>query len=183
MPERTIEDRLREEYFDLLPEIRRVVWQLEAEIRYLTLPVLHTLNSYEHLVVRSRVKDCESALNSLRRRAEGRTFDPDKAAHYSIVDLNDLAGVRVLVFPNARLVQVKDALHVRFPDWTYDPIKDGSGAPQAPKYFGSIPEASKNVRGEYVAGIILGGRAFCDVQACSCFDGDRPIARDARAQG
>jgi hypothetical protein len=29
---RTIEDRLREEYFQLLPEIRRVAGQLEAQI-------------------------------------------------------------------------------------------------------------------------------------------------------
>src|SRR5438876_9899157 len=32
--DRTIEDRLREEYFVLLPEIRRVTEQLEAEARY-----------------------------------------------------------------------------------------------------------------------------------------------------
>jgi hypothetical protein len=31
MTERTPEDRLREEYFDLLPEIRRVAEHLEAE--------------------------------------------------------------------------------------------------------------------------------------------------------
>ena len=37
--ERTVEDRLREEYFDLLPEIHRVADRLEAEIRYLMLPI------------------------------------------------------------------------------------------------------------------------------------------------
>jgi hypothetical protein len=36
MADRTIEDRLREEYFELLPEIGRVRQQLESEIRYYT---------------------------------------------------------------------------------------------------------------------------------------------------
>jgi hypothetical protein len=58
-----IEDLLRDEYFDLLPEIKRVVWQLDTEIRYLTLPILQSLKSHEQLIVRSRVKECESALS------------------------------------------------------------------------------------------------------------------------
>src|SRR5882724_8626738 len=41
--ERTIEDRLREEYFVLLPEIRRVTEQLEAETRYHVLPICREL--------------------------------------------------------------------------------------------------------------------------------------------
>jgi hypothetical protein len=34
---RTIEDRLRKEYFELLPDICRVAEQLEAEVRYCVL--------------------------------------------------------------------------------------------------------------------------------------------------
>ena len=67
MPERKIEDRLREEYFDLLPIIRRIAWQIEAEIRYITLPILHDLKNYEQLVVKSRIKECESAIETFRR--------------------------------------------------------------------------------------------------------------------
>lgn len=78
MPERKIEDRLREEYFDLLPDIRRVILQLDAEIRYYTLPILHSLSPYEQLAIKARVKDCESAVKSLRRRTEDRKFDPDR---------------------------------------------------------------------------------------------------------
>ena len=37
--ERTGEDRLREECFTLLPEIRRVADRLEAETRYHMLPI------------------------------------------------------------------------------------------------------------------------------------------------
>ena len=43
--ERTIEDRLREEYFDLLPAIRRVAQQLEAEIRYHLLCAEYSIGS------------------------------------------------------------------------------------------------------------------------------------------
>lgn len=34
MTERTVEDKLREEYFTLLPEVRRVLEELEAEVQY-----------------------------------------------------------------------------------------------------------------------------------------------------
>ncbi|MGO4883705.1 MAG: hypothetical protein ACLP59_23235 [Bryobacteraceae bacterium] len=61
--ERTIEDRLREEYFALLPEISRVAERLEAEIRYLMLPISGGLRRHERLAVKCRVKSCESALD------------------------------------------------------------------------------------------------------------------------
>jgi len=166
MPERTIEDRLREEYFDLLSEIRRVVWQLETEIRFLTLPILHSLKSHEQLVVKSRIKDCESALKTIAReaekrkedrRAEGRKFDPERSADYSMLSLPDLAGVRVLAFPNRRLAEVDEALRVRFPDWTSKPVRDDSGAVLASKYYGYCIGASNKVRGEYqVVPMLLG---------------------------
>ena len=55
--ERTVEDRLREEYFTLLPEIRRVADRLEAEIKYHTLPISGRLHRHERLAVKCRVKD------------------------------------------------------------------------------------------------------------------------------
>ena len=84
---------MREEYFDLLPDIRRVGQQLEAEIRYHLLPVTKGLNKYERVVVTSRVKDCESALQKLPGKQEGATFDHDRPERYSLASLNDLAGV------------------------------------------------------------------------------------------
>lgn len=163
MPERTIEDRLREEYFDLLPDIRRVVWQLEAEIRYHTLPILHNLKPYEQLVVKSRVKECESALKSLRRRQEGGTFDPEKPGDYSVLHLPDLAGVRVLVFPRNRLIEVDNALRSLFTEWTSDPVLDDRGAVLAPKYSGKCPDVSPTIRAEYqVVPMLIG--LFWDVE-------------------
>jgi hypothetical protein len=156
---RSIEDRLREEYFDFLPEIKRVVWQLEAEIRYYTLPILHSLKSYEQLVVKSRVKECESALKTLRRNQEneGRVLDPEKSGTYSILSLPDLAGVRVLVFPNSRLAEVDETLRKHFPGWILKPVKDDAGVALAPKYYGHCHEVGTWVRGEYqVVPMLLG---------------------------
>ena len=119
--ERTIEDRLREEYFDLLPEIRRVAEQVEAEIKYSLLPISRSLSKYERLVVTSRVKDCESALQKLRGKEEGATFHQDRREQYSLASLNDLAGIRVLAFPRGRLLEINSALRKIF-RWTADHI-------------------------------------------------------------
>jgi hypothetical protein len=151
MPSRTIEDRLREEYFDLLPDMRRVAWQLEAEIRYHTLSILQGLTHYEQLVVTSRVKECESAVKTLRRRQEGRTFDPERPDDYSVLNLPDLAGVRVLAFPHTRLIEVDDALQGTdcFTGWTSDPVNDEEGTVLARTYYGYFENVSDKVRAEY----------------------------------
>jgi hypothetical protein len=164
MEERKVEDRLRAEYFDLLPEIRRVLSQLEAEIRFHTLPILHDLKDSEQLIIRPRIKDCESALKSLVQRrgrktskGEGRRFDPDSPEEYSLLSLEDLAGVRVLVFPNRRLNEVDGALRANFHAWAYKPIKNDKGDVLAPKYYGYCAEASSRVRGEYqIVPMLLG---------------------------
>jgi ppGpp synthetase/RelA/SpoT-type nucleotidyltranferase len=125
MKERTAEDRLREEYFALLPDARRVLEELEAEVRHSLLPLLNQLDKHEKLTFTSRIKDCESALGALRRRQEGAVFDPDRADSYSLKSLNDLAGVRVLAFPRSRWVEADHLLrrHPQFALWTPDPVR------------------------------------------------------------
>jgi hypothetical protein len=46
---RTVEDRLREEYFLLSPEIRRVLHQLQTDIAYLLLPAERVYGAFEEL--------------------------------------------------------------------------------------------------------------------------------------
>ena len=76
MTTRSVEDTLREEYSDLLPDIRRTVGELDARARYAMMPIALGLKlRHEQIVVRSRVKDCESAIGALRRRQEGKLFD------------------------------------------------------------------------------------------------------------
>jgi hypothetical protein len=43
MTQRTVEDRLREEYFLLSSEIRRVLHQLRTDVAYLLLPAFEEL--------------------------------------------------------------------------------------------------------------------------------------------
>jgi len=149
-PERTVEDRLREEYFDLLPDIRRVADELEAEVKHCLVPISLRLDEYEQLLVTSRVKECESALDSVRRRQEGATFDSERPEQYSLASLNDLAGVRVLAFPRRRLAEADRQLRRRFPTWTADPVPGYSerDEPLALKYFGYCA-ASGRIRAEF----------------------------------
>jgi ppGpp synthetase/RelA/SpoT-type nucleotidyltranferase len=149
MTDRTVEDRLREEYFSLLADARRTLDELETEVRHCLLPLSHKLDKHEKLAVTSRVKDCESALGALRRRQEGATFDPEKAAAYTLSSLNDLAGVRVLVFPRSRWEEANLILrqHPMFAAWATDPIRstlgDANSELLAFKYYGFC---SKNAR-------------------------------------
>lgn len=155
---RTPEDRLREEYFVLLPDIRRVLEELEAEVRHCLLPLSRVLDRYERLVVTGRVKDCESALGALRRRQEGAIFDSDRASSYTLTALNDLAGVRVLAFPRTRRLEANRDLRQRFSSWASDPVlSDHEGEePLAFKYHGFC-SASGKVRGELqIAPMLIG---------------------------
>jgi hypothetical protein len=147
MADRTIEDLLREEYFDLLPDIRRVVQELEAEIRYYTLSTSRSLKSPERLEVTSRIKECESALDALRRHQESRAFDTDRPELYTLSALPDLAGVRILAFPRGRLSEIDQALREHFPSWKSDPVRDENDLMFS--YYGYCAEASDKVQGEY----------------------------------
>jgi hypothetical protein len=149
MAVRTVEDHLREEYFTLLPDVRRVVEELETVTRHRLLALSGALDKYEGIVVKSRVKDCESALDALRRRQESAIFDPGRAGTYTLTALNDLAGVRVMAFPRMRLGEANRHLREQFPSWTSDPIPSvyNPDEPLAFKYHGYC-NASTRVRGE-----------------------------------
>ena len=162
MESRTVEDHLREEYFDLLPEIRRVAEYIEAVAKYHLLAISRDLRKFEQVVVRSRVKECESAVDALRRRQEGSIFDPDNAGSYTLKTLKDLAGVRVLAFPHGRLKEIDAALQEPFERWTPDPVLSEDGEPLALKYWGYCP-ASQSVTGEYQIVPMLTG-LFWDVE-------------------
>jgi len=135
---RSVEDKLREEYFDLLPEIRRTLLETETLVRRELLDISVTLQRYERLLVTSRVKECDSAIDALRRRQPLGLFDEEQLDLYSLRSLNDLAALRVMVFPSARLNDAHRALSSLLASWTADPVpgvRDGD-PPLALKYFG-----------------------------------------------
>ncbi|HXA08018.1 MAG TPA: hypothetical protein VNY30_24390 [Bryobacteraceae bacterium] len=148
MAERTVEDRLREEYFALLPDIRRVAEELETKVRHCLLPISSRLDRYEQLAITSRIKECDSALDALRRRQEFATFDRDQPERYTLSSLKDLAGVRVSVFPRRRWNETDQELHKQFSSWEPDLVRDESGELLAFKYYGYC-NVSDKVRGEF----------------------------------
>jgi ppGpp synthetase/RelA/SpoT-type nucleotidyltranferase len=143
MQARVVEDYLREEYSLLLPGARRAAAELETQVRHLLLPVTRSLAGHEQVVVKARVKDCESAIGSLKRRIEFASFEKDAGAVApSLTTLNDLVGVRILAFPKCRVIEIDAALRYRFPAWTPDPIPPlpGGANSLALKYHGYLSE-------------------------------------------
>jgi hypothetical protein len=146
MTQRTVEDRLREEYFLLSSEIRRVLHQLQTDVAYLLLPVTLDLKHHERIHVEARAKECDSAINALRRREEARQFDEDASTSYTLTNLPDLAALRILVFPKSRLEDVHAS--AKYAEWTSDPVKTGTPPRfRAWKYHGFCSTSSR-VRAE-----------------------------------
>jgi hypothetical protein len=135
---RKLEDVLREEYFALLPHMRQTADSLEAEVRYLLIPFMRQLERHERIVVRARVKECESAIAALKRRNEFWRIAAAKAPMHSLMRLRDLVGVRVLAFPKRRIPEIDETLRARFANWTADPVPaaQGGSSSQALKYYG-----------------------------------------------
>lgn len=138
MPDtRTIEDHLRSEYVQLLPAMQKTLLAAETEVRHLLLEVMRGLQRHERIIIRSRVKECESAIDALRRRQKYGLFDPDRAAD-SLTVLPDLVGIRVLTFPRRRLEDARRALSSTISDWLSDevPATDPQSHSLALKYSG-----------------------------------------------
>jgi hypothetical protein len=125
MTQRTLEDRLREEYFHLSPEIKRVLYQLQTDVAHLLLPVTLDLKHHERIHLEARAKECDSAINALRRRKEALKLDDDSPAKYTLTNLPDLAALRVLVFPKSRLETVHAIVRSKYAEWNSDPVETG----------------------------------------------------------
>ncbi len=154
--DREIRNNLRDEYFRLLPNIRKILEEMEATISYALVSIKKKLKNHEHIELQSRVKDCESAINALR--PPGGKFSPAKAGEYSLVKLEDLAGVRVLVFPRRLIEEVDQQISMSLPGWTHKPIKRDNASEEilVNKYFGHI-DTKNEIYGEYqIAPMLLG---------------------------
>jgi hypothetical protein len=175
MTARTVEDRLREAYFGLLPDVRAALVELEALASYAVMPVaLQLKQRHERLVLRSRVKECESAIGSLRRREEAKQFDPSQPEKYRLDSLPDLAGTRVFVFPSAPIESVREAMESAFPSWAADHVVDPrTGSVLAWKHHGFCP-GNPHVRCEYqIVPMLIG--LFWDVEHAAIYKPDRNL--------
>jgi ppGpp synthetase/RelA/SpoT-type nucleotidyltranferase len=161
---RSVEDQLRAEYFDLLPNIRRAVLETETRVRSHLLGVSLNLERYERLLVTSRVKECDSAVDALRRRQPLGLFDDDRSDDYSLTQLRDLAGIRVMAFPRRRIDDAHAALLEILSLWTADPVPgvDGSNVPLARKYFGTWTPDTRITAEIQIVGLLIG--SFWEVE-------------------
>jgi hypothetical protein len=140
---RLVEDCLRAEYVALLPSLQRILTQIETEVRYALLPLTLRLDRHERILIRARLKDCESAVDSLRRRQEFGTFDAEQPGRYSLATLPDLVGIRVLTFPQRQFEAVRLLLSSRTDPWNADHLSgvNAEDPPVALKYHGLWSEA------------------------------------------
>lgn len=177
MAARTVEDQLREQYDTLLPELTRVAEHLKTQVQYSILPIARKLRHHESLIVKSRVKECNSAINKLQQynpidpslpRNPGGVFDRDRPEIYTLLDLRDLVGVRVLAFPSGIATEVDKLLRSQFPDWTPKPIKDENGEQLAYKYYGQYGGFSQALPCEYqIVSELIG--LFWDVEHAAIY--------------
>lgn len=161
---RTVEDQLRAEYFALLPEIRRTLVETETRVRRELLDVSLSLERYERLIVVGRVKECESAIDSLRRRRELGYFDVLRGSDYSLTALPDLAAVRVMGFPEPRCLEARTALEETLAAWTYDPVPGVAelDLPLAVKWSGKWHAEAKVTAEVQIVQLLIG--AFWEVE-------------------
>jgi ppGpp synthetase/RelA/SpoT-type nucleotidyltranferase len=155
---RTVEDRLRAEYFELLPDIRRTLLETETRVRRDLLDVSLALERYERVLVTSRIKECDSAVDALRRRQPLGLFDAERILEYSITPLPDLAAVRVMAFPERRVADAHDALRQTLSGWKADPVpSDDNDATQlALKYFGKWSPDAQITAEVQIVGLLIG---------------------------
>jgi ppGpp synthetase/RelA/SpoT-type nucleotidyltranferase len=174
--ERTAEDHLREEYVVLLPDVRRAADEIEAEVRYLLRPITRDLQPHERLMIRCRVKECESAIATLKRRQEYSSFQGIRPTALSLRALNDLAALRVLAFPKQRVLQSDELVRKRFPEWNADPVSGGRSDSEilALKYHGLCSQHSV-VRSEIqVLSMLIG--LFWEVEHGALYKPSRHLA-------
>jgi hypothetical protein len=161
---RSVEDRLRVEYFALLPDIRKTLVETETRVRRDLLDVSLSLERYERLVVVGRVKECDSAIDSLRRRQELGLFDVQRSDDYSLTALPDLAAVRVMGFPEQRCLDARKVLEEILAAWTYDPVPGVAelDLPLAMKWCGKWRTDAKVTAEVQIVQLLIG--AFWEVE-------------------
>lgn len=143
-----VEDYLREEYYGLRRELIKMMTSLETQIRWYLRDIIFNLKKHERIEIKTRIKDCESAIGTLKKDIEFNTFenDPNK---YKLTNLKDLVGIQIRVFPRHLILDVNTILIDKFPSWlsnhTYSEDKTDI---LAHKYYGLIDNINNNVRCE-----------------------------------
>jgi ppGpp synthetase/RelA/SpoT-type nucleotidyltranferase len=160
-----IEDILREEYFKLLPRMVKIHRLVDTKVRWYLKSVTYHLKNYQRIEIESRIKECDSAITSLRNKQELGIFDSNK--QYSLTSLKDLVGARVLIFPPSLINPVNKIIVSKFHDWKSDHEKHG--VMNIRKYNGYVQ--NKTIRSEIQIVSMLTG-LFWQVEHFSLYKPD-----------
>lgn len=161
------ENYLCEEYFNLLPELAKVQQLMEARVRWYLKDITFALKKHQRIEIESRVKECNSAIDALKRRQQSRSFDDNNS--YSLTELKDLVGLRILVFPPGLTTKINKVITAKFRSWKPDHHKLGKTI-LCKKYDG-IANKKLKIRCEIQIISMLTG-AFWDIEHFALYKPD-----------
>jgi len=107
LTQKDIEAKLLREYFDNRPVYEKIINIAKPQIEYRLIDVRINKKSWERIDVIARVKEFASALNKLKRQREGRILEETD----SFSTLNDMAALKIKVFPNKYLQSVDNTIN------------------------------------------------------------------------
>lgn len=160
--EKSIINTLRDEYYNILPSLEAANTQINLEISCLLKVIICDLKPHQRIRVITRIKECESAINALRRRKESRTFESN--GDYSLKTLPDLVGARILYFSNDIRTEIDTKLKNHFKGWAENPIKikvSENNSIDIMKYYGKFDKYEFNSEYQIVPMLIS---SFWDIE-------------------
>ena len=112
LTQKDIEAKLLREYFDNRPVYEKIINIARPQIEYNIIDLRIQKKPWERIDVIARVKEFSSALDKLKRQREGRILEETD----SFSTLNDMAALKIRVFPNMYLQVVDDKINTLFHD-------------------------------------------------------------------
>lgn len=140
MSQRLVEDLLHDEYYKILPNLNLARVNLEINIKHIFLSIINDLQSFERIEFHSRVKNVESAIEKLKSKQDGKMFIQDPSNKYSLLELRDLVGIRILFFPYSLEKRILNCIQKKYSLWEKDFVTKFNSESEIMiyKYFGKI---------------------------------------------
>jgi ppGpp synthetase/RelA/SpoT-type nucleotidyltranferase len=107
LTQKDIEARLLREYYDNRAVYEKIINIAKPQIEYRLIEVRINKKPWERIDVIARVKEFASALDKLKRQREGRILEETD----SFSTLNDMAALKIRVFPNIYLQSVDNIIN------------------------------------------------------------------------
>lgn len=112
MTDAEIKKKLLLEYYEQRPIYEKIVDVAKAQIEYKLIKLRLKRKRWERLALTARVKEFESAFKKLKESKEANELKPTD----SLGELNDMAALKIKVFPNYHLKAVHEIIMKLFSD-------------------------------------------------------------------